>query len=69
MDPRGGLSLNTATPVKNKTHTHKKKHSPHSPTYLALKGHNVVLGEDIQTQNFNIYSINEVIIQTRKCLC
>lgn len=29
----------------------------------ALKGRCVVLGEEIQTLNFNIYSINDVIIQ------
>ena len=27
-----------------------------------MKGHYVVLGKKIQTQNFNIHSINEVII-------
>ena len=32
-----------------------------------LKGHYVVLGEVIQTQNFNIYNINKLIMQTQKC--
>ena len=32
---------------------------------ITLKGHNVVLGEEIQTQNFNVYSMNEITIQAQ----
>ena len=33
-----------------------------------LKGHCVVFGEEIQTQDFNSHDMNEVIIQTEKYL-
>lgn len=34
--------------------------------FSTLKGHCVVFGEEIQTQNFHVHNINEVIMQTQK---
>lgn len=34
--------------------------------FCMLKGHNVVLEKNIQTQDFYVYDINEAIIQTLK---
>ena len=35
---------------------------------IPLKGHYAVVREEIQMHNFNMYNINEVIIQTQKYL-
>ena len=40
----------------------------HAFSVLCLKGHYVVLKRKIQTQNFNIHKVNEVIMQTQKYL-
>ena len=34
--------------------------------FFSLTEHYAVFGEEIQTQNFNIYYVNEIIIQTQK---
>ena len=38
---------------------------PVSKEISPLKGRCVVFGEETQMQNFNIYNINEIIIQTQ----
>ena len=59
-----GLLLQSVTYPK----CHNVNRATHESDEIAIKGALCNFGEEIQTQNFNVYNINEVIIQNQKYL-